>query len=134
MADPVAPIEPVPGKAAAPRVLPAIETPPFSAGDQPVKGRRPQWTPSPAHLEVSGDLVETHAQFVYDEDSRLLQVKIIDNATERVVREIPPNALVELAASLRAYQEVGHSPRPSRLPGSPTPPGIPAPPKDNPNG
>jgi len=93
-------------------------------------GKRPRWTPSPARLEVSGDLIETHAQFVYDEDSQLLQVKIIDNATSRVVREIPPEALVELAASLRAYQAVARSPRPGRLPASPTPPGIPAPPKD----
>ena len=60
---------------------------------------------------MRGGLVETHVQFVFDDNSRLVQVRIVDTATSRVLREIPPEALAELAAALRAYQDAGSASR-----------------------
>lgn len=106
MTSKVTPIEAVSGALAITRVVLPLEAPPRAEEPSP-EIRRPQ--PSPPtpgeRLELDGSLSETHAQFLYDESSQLVQVKIVDTATNRVVREIPPEALVKLAATLRAYQD-----------------------------
>jgi flagellar protein FlaG len=49
----------------------------------------------------------TYVCFTVDEKSNMVVIKIVDAATQQVVREIPPEVLVKLAQDEQAYQNLG---------------------------
>ena len=60
-------------------------------------------------VDVGGGMTSTRIQYSYDEDAGIIQTRIIESGTDRVIREIPSDKIVELAKSMRAYQEVGRN-------------------------
>jgi len=62
-------------------------------------------------IELDHSLVVAHTEFVLDENSDLVQVKVVDTETNRVLYEIPPKELLRLAKQLHAYQDAGHGPK-----------------------
>jgi len=47
------------------------------------------------------DLSSYHIKFRIDEDSDRLQVSLIDNDTQEVIREVPSNEMLEISARMR---------------------------------
>jgi uncharacterized FlaG/YvyC family protein len=128
----VNPVEPVSGKSGINRALPFLETPSVrlqrqpddtrpieeakesrdARGGAPRDKRHQSGSPTPKdRVEVSTDLTRTYLRFAYDEEAQIVQAKVVEYGSNRVIRESPPKALVELSKSLRAYQEAGRAAR-----------------------
>ena len=71
----------------------------------PVQRSQPGAPAATVRLERPRGMAEQYARFILDDQARLVQVQIVEAGTDRVVREIPPQALVEMAAALRASQD-----------------------------
>jgi hypothetical protein len=71
--------------------------------DRPtVSGSEKNWA---GGSRLGDSVAGTYSQFVFDEKNRqITQIKIVDSATGRVIREIPDKVIAELSAALRAYQ------------------------------
>jgi uncharacterized FlaG/YvyC family protein len=131
----VNPVEPVSGKSGVSRALPFLETPSVrlqrpaddmrqieeakesrdARGGESREQRSQSGGSFPKdRVEVSTELTQTYLRFTYDEEARIVQAKVVEYGSNRVIRESPPEALVELAKSLRAYQEAGRSAHASR--------------------
>ena len=52
-------------------------------------------------VKEAGDIFNKRLDFRVDEDTHRIVVKVIDNATDKVIKEIPPEQLVELAAKIQ---------------------------------
>lgn len=51
------------------------------------------------------DLSSYHLKFKIDEESNRTQVKLIDNETQEVIREVPPERMLELSAHIKQVLE-----------------------------
>lgn len=63
--------------------------------------RVPQATPTPAAPKL--DVLGTYARFVVRDGDVMIQ--IVDRTSDEVLREIPPEEILKMAAELRAYQQ-----------------------------
>ena len=132
MADPVRLIEPIHGRGGLSRVLPfqdssSVRTQRQPTDTQPIEeakesrnagggdtrgggAERTGRAPLPRdQADVGGGVTSTRIQYSYDEDAGIIQTRIIESGTDRVIREIPSDKIVELAKSMRAYQEAGRN-------------------------
>jgi uncharacterized FlaG/YvyC family protein len=50
-------------------------------------------------------LAQTYVRFIIDNDSHRVRVQVLDSSNDEVIREIPPEDLVKMAADLRAYNQ-----------------------------
>lgn len=133
MADPVNPIEAIPGRSTVSRVLPMVET--FvqrgprleldakrveegkearSAGGDGAWGghagaSRPGRDTPTDQVEIAGALTQARIQFNYNEETGIVQTKIIEIGTDRVIRVVPADQIIEIAKTLRAYQDAGRA-------------------------
>lgn len=55
--------------------------------------------------QQSQPLVETYAKFIVNRDTNQVSVRIINAATNEVIREIPPEELARVAEGLKGYQK-----------------------------
>jgi len=56
-------------------------------------------------VSTDGVLKRAYAAFVVDPDTSRVQVRIIDAATKRVLRAVPPDDVEQLARTLREYSD-----------------------------
>ena len=93
---------------------PGGETGPIrqAASGQPVRatGRREEEAPGllPGfqqfdRLELESLMLNAYAQFVVEPKTRMVSIRIIDAATEEVIREIPPDVVLRYAEELESY-------------------------------
>ena len=52
-------------------------------------------------LRKAGDLFNRRLDFQVDKDTQRIVVKVIDTETDKVIKEIPPEQLVQLAAKIQ---------------------------------
>jgi flagellar protein FlaG len=52
-------------------------------------------------LKTIGDIFNRRLDFEVDEDTKRVIVKVIDTRTDKVIKEIPPEQLVQLAAKIQ---------------------------------
>ena len=52
-------------------------------------------------LKTIGDIFNRRLDFEVDEDTNRIIVKVIDTKTDKVIKEIPPEQLVQLAAKIQ---------------------------------
>jgi flagellar protein FlaG len=52
-------------------------------------------------LKTIGDIFNRRLDFEVDEDTNRVIVKVIDTKTDKVIKEIPPEQLVQLAAKIQ---------------------------------
>ena len=52
-------------------------------------------------LNQAFEIASYHLEFKVNEAVNRVQVKVVDTATDKVIREIPPDKVLELAASVR---------------------------------
>ena len=71
-------------------------------------------------VDLKGIISQTYAKFIFDDTLNLVQVKLIDAATDQVVREIPPQALGDLMEAIRAYRQAAVPRAGPVTPGSPS--------------
>ena len=62
-------------------------------------------------VSTDGVLKRAYAAFVVDPDTSRVQVRIVDAATKRVLRAIPPHDVEHLARTLREYSDAPARPR-----------------------
>jgi len=53
------------------------------------------------NLEKASDIFNLRLSFRVDEETNRIVVKVIDTETDKVIKEIPPEQIVELAAKIR---------------------------------
>ena len=54
-----------------------------------------------AKLKHAGDVFNRRLDFKVDKDTNRIIVKVIDTKTDKVIKEIPPEQLIELAAKIQ---------------------------------
>ena len=54
-----------------------------------------------AKLKQAGDVFNRRLDFKVDKDTNRIIVKVIDTKTDKVIKEIPPEQLIELAAKIQ---------------------------------
>jgi uncharacterized FlaG/YvyC family protein len=52
-------------------------------------------------LKTIGDIFNRRLDFEVDEDTKRVIVKVIDTKTDKVIKEIPPEQIVQLAAKIQ---------------------------------
>jgi flagellar protein FlaG len=52
-------------------------------------------------LKKAGDIFNRRLEFKVDEDTHRIMVKVIDTETDKVIKEIPPEQIIELAAKIQ---------------------------------
>jgi flagellar protein FlaG len=52
-------------------------------------------------LKTIGDIFDRRLHFEVDEDTKRVIVKVIDTKTDKVIKEIPPEQMVRLAAKIQ---------------------------------
>ena len=52
-------------------------------------------------LKKAGDIFNRRLEFKVDEDTHRIVVKVIDTETDKVIKEIPPEQIIELAAKIQ---------------------------------
>lgn len=52
-------------------------------------------------LREAGDLFKSRLDFRVDEETNRIVVKVIDTETDKVIKEIPPEQLIKLAAKIQ---------------------------------
>ncbi len=95
--EPSAPVEP------APRIAGAASEPRAGA---PVPAPGPA-VPRAEHAAASAvsAIRQAYAEFIVDPSSDRVRVRIIDSATNEVIREIPPDEMEKVAQGLRDYAQ-----------------------------
>jgi flagellar protein FlaG len=52
-------------------------------------------------LKKAGDIFNRRLEFKVDEETHRIMVKVIDTETDKVIKEIPPEQIIELAAKIQ---------------------------------
>lgn len=90
-------------------------TPPLAAGpivplDQAATAPAPNRPPADARFVVSGQgdspaMIDAYARFVVDPKTSIVSISIINAATNAVIRQIPPEEVLELARMMQEQAE-----------------------------
>jgi flagellar protein FlaG len=64
-------------------------------------GEEPYLNEALEKLKTIGDIFNRRLDFEVDEDTNRVIVKVIDTKTDKVIKEIPPEQLVQLAAKIQ---------------------------------